>query len=58
MVIEGSREYKAAQELEIRHSGTEHKGFISCHVPFQSFAGLHTNHSTMGRYRTNNNART
>ena len=46
------------QELEIRHSGTEHKGFISCHVPFQSFAGLHTNHSTMGRYRTNNNART
>lgn len=46
------------QKLEIRHSGTEHKGFISCHVPFQSFAGLHTNHSTMGRYRTNNNART
>lgn len=46
------------QELEIRHSGTEHKGFISCHVPFQSFAGLHTNHSTMGRYRTNSNART
>lgn len=34
------------------------ENIILIHVPFQSFAGFHTNHSTMGRYRTNNNART